>query len=325
MEIFFTKYLWIVILGMLALTALLFAAGTNRLLASSLLLPPPVPLVIESGAQRQGSSEERGSTILARSVFDSSRLAPPPEEPIQDGNGDQEQLLDGEAGELGEHVPLSELNVELTGTVVSTVLGSSNASIRDSGQTRLFMEGEEVKDSAVLYAIRRDVAYLTRNGCLERLILGEKKGAGKGSNGSLSRRTSSLSHGSSSSKRSSRKKWMASVQDGIKKTGADEYEIDRGMLDEQLQDLNRLGSQARIIPHYKSGKADGFKLVGIRPGSLYTYIGIRSGDVIRRVNGEEISSPTKALALYDKLRTTSQVSIDIERRGKPKTLAYTIK
>jgi general secretion pathway protein C len=117
----------------------------------------------------------------------------------------------------------------------------------------------------------------------------------------------------------------AAVREGIKKTGPEEYEIDRGMLDEQLQDLNKLSGQARVIPHYKDGRSDGFKLVGIRPGSLYSYIGIRSGDVLKRVNGEELNNPGKALALFEKLRSTSNLSVDVERRGANVTMTYNIK
>ena len=97
------------------------------------------------------------------------------------------------------------------------------------------------------------------------------------------------------------------------------------MLDEQLQDLSALGSQARVVPNYRNGKYEGFKLVGVRPGSLYRAIGVRSGDVIKSVNGKPIDSPNKALDLFEKLKNSSHISLDIERRGQPKQLSYTIK
>ena len=112
---------------------------------------------------------------------------------------------------------------------------------------------------------------------------------------------------------------------GVRKTAPYDYEIDRGMLDEQLQDLSALGSQARVVPNYRNGKYEGFKLVGVRPGSLYRAIGVRSGDVIKSVNGKPIDSPNKALDLFEKLKGSSNISLDIERRGQPKQLSYTIK
>ena len=97
------------------------------------------------------------------------------------------------------------------------------------------------------------------------------------------------------------------------------------MLNEQLEDLGRLSRDARVIPHYRGGKPRGFKIVGVRPGSLYSHIGVRSGDILKSVNGEEINSPTKALQLFEKLKQTDSITLDIERRGRKSTLEYMIK
>lgn len=114
--------------------------------------------------------------------------------------------------------------------------------------------------------------------------------------------------------------------DGIKQTGPFDYRIDRGMLNEQLQDLAKLGREARVIPNYdkESGSYKGFKLIGVRPNSLYRAIGIRSGDVISQINGSELSSPGKALELFTQLQNSSGITLDIMRRGKAHSLNYTI-
>lgn len=114
------------------------------------------------------------------------------------------------------------------------------------------------------------------------------------------------------------------MKDGIKKTGKNQYRIDREMLNEQLDDLQSLSKGARVIPHYKDGRPQGFKIVGVRPGSLYSHIGVRSGDVLKGVNGEEITSPNKALELYEQLKNSSNVNVEIERRGRPVNLEYSI-
>lgn len=111
----------------------------------------------------------------------------------------------------------------------------------------------------------------------------------------------------------------------VNKTGENAYQIDRAGLDEVLNDLGALASQARVIPHYKDGKPEGFKVVGVRPASLYSQIGVRSGDVIKAVNDEEINSPNKALELFEKLKNSNNVTVSIERRGRPVNFDYTIK
>ena len=97
------------------------------------------------------------------------------------------------------------------------------------------------------------------------------------------------------------------------------------MLDEQLQDLSQLGMEARIVPNYRNGKYEGFKLVGVRPNSLYRALGIRSGDIVKRINGVEINSPNKAIRLFEQFRTASSIQLDTERRGKAKAFTYNIK
>ena len=115
------------------------------------------------------------------------------------------------------------------------------------------------------------------------------------------------------------------IKDGVKKVGKNAYEVDREMLDEQLNDLGKLGRQARVIPHYRDGKPQGFKVVGVRPGSLYSHIGLRSGDILKGVNDSEITSPNKALELFDQLKNSSNVQVQLERRGRKLNLDYTIK
>ena len=54
-------------------------------------------------------------------------------------------------------------------------------------------------------------------------------------------------------------------------------------------------------------------------------IGIRSGDVIKSINGKAIDSPNKALSLFEQLKGSSAINLEIERRGQPKQLNYGIK
>jgi len=334
MEIFFKKYLWILLLLVIGLAAALFAAGATRLLASAVLVPEPVPLVVEKAPEVKLVREGRGSAILARNLFDSSANAAPVEEALveEEEQPDASELL-GQDIELGDNIPISDLQVTVTGTIVSSIPSQSSAAIFSAGATKLYQESDTIRDDAEIVAIRRENVFILRNSRIERLpLLDEDKrkaGGGRPAPGVSSAPPAALGGVAgpavASAAAAGGKDPMAAVREGIKKTGPEEYEIDRGMLEEQLQDLSKLSSQARIIPHYKDGKSDGFKLVGIRPGSIYSHIGIRSGDVLKRVNGESLDNPSKALALYEKLRSTSNVTVDVERRGSNVTMTYNIK
>lgn len=101
----------------------------------------------------------------------------------------------------------------------------------------------------------------------------------------------------------------------VRKLADNQYEIPKRVIDQSLSNLNTIATQARIVPSFKNGVANGFKLFSIQPGSLYSSIGIENGDVIQRINGYEINSPDKALEIYQKLREASHVTIDLERNG----------
>jgi len=108
--------------------------------------------------------------------------------------------------------------------------------------------------------------------------------------------------------------------EGIKKIDDRHYQIERSTVNNALGNLNDLAMQARIVPSFKNGQANGFKLFSIKPDSLYSQIGIQNGDVIQRINGLDINSPDKALEAYGKLKSANALDLSVERNGQ--TLSY---
>src|SRR5262249_16037424 len=72
---------------------------------------------------------------------------------------------------------------------------------------------------------------------------------------------------------------------GVNKTGANDYEVDGSYLDATLANLNEVATQARIVPSFQNGKSNGLKMFSIKPGSIYSKIGMQNGDVIQKING----------------------------------------
>jgi general secretion pathway protein C len=112
--------------------------------------------------------------------------------------------------------------------------------------------------------------------------------------------------------------------EGVRKLTDTRYEIDKAVIESSLSNLNTLATQARLVPSFKNGVANGFKLFQIQPGSLYSSIGIENGDVITRINGYEINSPDKALEIYQKLRESSHVTLELDRAGQNIKKDYSI-
>jgi len=112
--------------------------------------------------------------------------------------------------------------------------------------------------------------------------------------------------------------------DGIRKLADNRYEVKKSVIDGTLSNLNNIATQARIVPSFKNGVANGFKLFSVQPDSFYTQIGVENGDVIQKINGYEINSPDKALEVYQKLRDSQHITMDIERNGQTIRKEYNI-
>ncbi len=118
---------------------------------------------------------------------------------------------------------------------------------------------------------------------------------------------------------------QASIDNGIKKTGDNTYEIDKSLVDKVLANPMAVARGARVVPAVKNGKPDGFKLYAIRPSSVYSKLGLSNGDTLQAINGFELTSADKALEVYTKLREATQLEVEVTRRGKPLTLKYSIR
>ena len=112
---------------------------------------------------------------------------------------------------------------------------------------------------------------------------------------------------------------------GIKQVDDTDFTIERSMLDTLLTDPAQLSRAVRIVPSIKNGQPDGLKLYAIRPSSAFAKLGLTNGDTLKQINGFELTSADKALEVYTKLREATSLEVEVQRRGKPVTLKYTIK
>ncbi|HTR55526.1 MAG TPA: type II secretion system protein GspC [Kofleriaceae bacterium] len=116
----------------------------------------------------------------------------------------------------------------------------------------------------------------------------------------------------------------AMVEHGIKSTGENQFDIDKALVDKIVQNPMGVAKGARIVPAMTNGKASGFKLYAIRPNSVFAKLGLTNGDTLESINGMEMTTAEQALEVYTKLRDATSLEVELQRRGKPLTLKYTI-
>ncbi|MSP71606.1 MAG: hypothetical protein EXR76_05400 [Myxococcales bacterium] len=331
MENLVKRYFWMVNLAVLAIIAFLAARVVNNMSAGYIIGLPTNPKVVtdkpnvRAGGPLTGPNEW-ATAINERNLFNSQPVDPADEATVAEveptlpdtppGEGDECKAADGKLGLLATMVAQPEM--------------WSMAVINDgeSPDNRLVRIGQPLTGGYEVKQIYRQRLVVSRSGQYECIDLGSQGQKGTASTSSSSSTTNYASTPEASGgdkEEASTATGGAEFKEHVRKTGANSYEIDVDFIKEQMNNLNELARQARVIPHYRDGKPQGFKLVGVRPGSLYSHLGVRSGDVIKGINGEEITSPNKALELVDKLQKPGQWSIEIERRGKRQTMDYLTK
>ena len=235
--------------------------------------------------------------ICTRNIFDSAKQASC-EDPAKLREPEvTENQIDPDAAPVK-----SSLNAKLLGTMVSNIPSFSVATIQENGskESKNLRVDDTISGEAKIYQIERNRVYFTNNGRKEYLEVDKLPSIFK------SGATPVASNQNPSSQ-------------GIKIDGGN-IKISRQKLDSTLQDLNQLLQQARMVPNYEGGQVDGFKIFGIRGGSIFQELGLQNGDVINRINGTTIDSLEKALPMLQLLKTEPNYTIDINRKGQKQTM-----
>ena len=195
----------------------------------------------------------------------------------------------------------TRLRVRLLGTLVSSSAGWSLASVLDLTRQKssTLMVGDSLQDARVL-EILRDRVIVSRDG--RRELIEAAPGDLPGPSTDAKTRTSA-----------------------VRSLDENRYEVPRSELEQALARLDDVATQVRILPAYRDGQPQGFKLFAIRPDSLFSNLGLLNGDVVRRINGFEMSTPANALEVYLRLRETSQIEVDLERNGSSIRKSVTIR
>ena len=100
--------------------------------------------------------------------------------------------------------------------------------------------------------------------------------------------------------------------------------IKRSQIENAVKNISQLMKQVKIRPHFENGISDGLSLSGIRPNSIFRKMGLRNGDILVGVEGNTIESVDDALKLYESLKTSSSVTLEIKRHGRPQTINFNI-
>lgn len=268
----------------------------------------PSPAVIASAASIETSedalllnSQQKDIAfympICERNLFDSLKQSSCDDRPAMIDSGESSPSYDPNAAPVR-----SSISAKLLGTMVSNLDKYSFATVLESGKkdAKNYKIGEAILGEAQIYLIERHRVFFTYNGRKEFLEVDRMPSIFK-----------IPSAGGSA------------VSSGVKADNG-KVTVSKQKVDSTLQDLNQVIQQARMVPNYEAGQVDGFKIFGIRSGSIFQDLGLQNGDVINRINGTQIDSLEKALPMLQLLKTESSYTIDITRKGQKQSMEINI-
>ncbi len=108
------------------------------------------------------------------------------------------------------------------------------------------------------------------------------------------------------------------AEESIKCTGKGDCVVERQFVEELIANPKLLAGQLGASPTTTKDGSPGFRLRGIKKGTLLNLLGLKTGDVITEIGGTPLTLDVLP-GLYGKLRHASHLEVTIDRRGKRQT------
>jgi general secretion pathway protein C len=303
-------WFWLVPVSTVVLCALLAALAVDALVAAELVARtrPPRPHA-RRAAPPPRRRDKDGTAVAARNIFCSSceTDAAPASEPRRPDDG---------------RPPLTSLPIALVATFGSGAGVATIANAR-TGRAGLYAVGETIPDAGPIRRIGAQTVELwnVAAGRLERMdLVAVASAASAGTTG-----TTAAAAKAAPRPPGPDSELLAAADKGVTRVDERHFQVERGLLDQVLGNPMALAKQGRVLPVIEDGKAQGFRVTGVHKDSVFTKIGLQNGDVIRSINGMDLTSPDKVLDAYSRLRSSSSLAIRVARAGAPVEIEYAIR
>lgn len=318
-----------ILLSTLGTTGVLVSQGSTQLLGEALLPLDPSTLGAASLGRVEPAARQRsdGTPILRRNIFDSQtgRLDIEPQDETDEGDEGEieEPVVATVYDPSGPPPPPCDGSMRLVGAFVRMRdPADSFAAITDStGQSLLYQQGMSVDEREVVAIAANRVVLRPRSGSLCSLsMFGE---APRVATAPSEPRAAALAPAEAGPSQEGID--PAVLESSITQISEREYSIDRSLVTSLLANQAALMRTARVIPHEEGGRVAGVKLYGIRRSSLLGRLGIQNGDMLRTINGYDMTAPDSALEAYARLQNADRITINLQRRGSDMTVDYQIR
>jgi general secretion pathway protein C len=266
---------------------------------------------------RGRDARELGAQVLARNMFD-SRTGPlawlePAQEDAAGVEADPPALSEPPR-------PCEGAQLRLIASVVNSVHPEhSFAALRVEGKTHLLGIGGQLGEVTLL-ALRPAYAYVRHGGtpaCALPVFLPASQRPKP--------QPAPVAHAPAAAKLKGRAVFSAQELDaGVRALGGGRYAVSKALLLRALRRPTGTGLGARLRPVERYGRTVGWELARLRKDSALARMGLQKGDLLRSVNGHELSDAGALPVALRMLRQTDSVTLAIARGNVVQHLQYTL-
>ena len=196
----------------------------------------------------------------------------------------------------------------MAGVVVGSTPARSSAILTSGGKTRVVAVGESAF-GARLVSVSADAVVLERDGERRELRLPATVAA------------SALPRPASATARPS---LPAGAPPEDPETPA--REMNRVEVQRRLgEEIPRILAETAVAPVMEDGRVVGVQVTRLPEGSLLTDAGLRTGDVLTRINDTEIDGMGTLIGLWPRLQTASELRAVVVRNGQPFSILVSLR
>jgi len=100
--------------------------------------------------------------------------------------------------------------------------------------------------------------------------------------------------------------------------------VTRDEIDSYIKNPNKIWRNIRIQEIRRNGQIDGFRVNYVKKGSFFDQSGLRSGDIIKAIDGSEIRSLSDVMKYYNDIKNLDGLSLTVLRGGNEVELEFNI-
>ncbi len=181
--------------------------------------------------------------------------------------------------------------------------------VEHKGETKVMSRGEKINEF-VLEGAGYDYALFSKNSKMYKIHLISSRNSDK-----HSKIDRPLSSGTQAS---------VGVAQGDIVDNGDIRVIDKELIDHYAENIDDIYKNIGIRELKKGGVVRGFRISSIKKGSPFSKLGLKTNDVIKSINGEEMNSYNAAFSMYGDIKNIGNMTLVIIRGNKEMEFEYEI-